>query len=71
MMRALLVILGLLLAALGGVIAYRAAFLAPHAAVVVTDTSVRELPDLWRITGGLSLLILGALLAFFAARRRA
>ncbi|HEX8073152.1 MAG TPA: hypothetical protein VF546_24605 [Pyrinomonadaceae bacterium] len=69
-MRALLVILGISLAALGGAMAYRAAFLAPHAAVVVTDAGVHEVPPVGRIAGGLVLLLAGALLAFFAARRR-
>ncbi len=67
----MLIIFGIMLAALGGVIAYRAAFLAPHAAVVLTDTSTHELPNLWRVSGGLILLITGALIAFYTARRRA
>ncbi|HYY41315.1 MAG TPA: hypothetical protein VE775_01210 [Pyrinomonadaceae bacterium] len=59
------------LCAAGGVIAYRAAFLAPHAAVVLTDTSVHEVPHVGQVAGGLLLLFAGALVAFFAARRRA
>jgi hypothetical protein len=61
---------GILLAALGGVIAYRAAFIAPRAAVVISETGVREMPDVWRIILGLALLIAGASLAFFAAHTR-
>jgi hypothetical protein len=71
-MRALLIILGIVLAAAGGVIAYRAAFVASPAAVVVTSTgSVHEVQNVWKIVAGLALLVAGALLAFFAARRRA
>jgi hypothetical protein len=69
--RAGLVILGIILGAVGGVIAYRAAFLAPHAAVVVTETSVHEVPHVGQVASGLLLLFAGALIAFFAARRRA
>ena len=70
-MRTVLIILGLVLGAAGGVIAYRAAFVAPPAAVVITESSVREVQNVWGIAGGLALLIAGALLAFYAARRRA
>jgi hypothetical protein len=61
---------GILLAAIGGVMAYRAAFIAPHAAVVITETGTREMPDIWRILAGLALLVAGACLAFFALRTR-
>ncbi|MDX6695999.1 MAG: hypothetical protein QOF02_3602 [Blastocatellia bacterium] len=70
MLRLILIILGLLLAATGGVIAYRAFFLDPRATVVITDTSVREWPNMLRVGGGLVLLLGGACLAFFAARRK-
>jgi hypothetical protein len=68
--RILATLAGILLAALGGVIAYRAAFIAPRAAVVISETGVREMPDVWRIITGLALLVAGACLAFFAARTR-
>ena len=59
------------MAVLGGVVAYRAAFLAPSDAVIITgEGRVRELPDLLRIIGGLVLLAAGAALAFLSARRR-
>ena len=72
-MRALLVIAGVALAATGGVIAYRAAFVAPHAAVIINEASghAREVRDVWSIAVGLILLCAGAALAFLAARRRA
>ena len=69
-MRILVLILGLLIAAAGGVILYRALFLEPSTTVVITETNVREFPNAWRVTGGSILLILGAGLAFLAARRK-
>ena len=68
-MRLAAIIIGVVLAAVGGVIAYRAAFLEPNAAVVVTDRAVREVPDMLRIIGGVALLLAGAAVAIFAARR--
>lgn len=53
-----------------GVFAYRALFVEPHAAVVITDASVREVPNVARAAGGLALLVAGAGAAFFAALRR-
>jgi multidrug efflux pump subunit AcrA (membrane-fusion protein) len=70
MLRLILIIVGLVLAAFGGVIAYRALFLDPRTTVVITDTSVREWPNTLRVGGGLVLLLAGAGLAFIAARRQ-
>lgn len=70
MVRGLLTIGGIVVAAIGGVIAYRAWFLEPSAAVVITETEVREIPNTLRVAGGLALLIIGAAVAFFAARRK-
>ena len=69
-MRVALIIFGIALAAAGGVLAYRAYFVEPHAAVVITDVSVREVPNMARVAGGLVLLAAGAALALFAALRR-
>ena len=69
-MRILVLILGLVIAAAGGVILYRALFLEPSTTVVITETDVREFPNTWRVAGGSVLLILGACLAFLAARRK-
>ncbi|HKY27879.1 MAG TPA: hypothetical protein VJM12_08035 [Pyrinomonadaceae bacterium] len=69
-MRILGSILGIVIAAVGGVIAYRALFLEPTAAVVITDTEVRELPDTLRVVGGLALLAIGAIVAILSLRRR-
>jgi hypothetical protein len=70
MLRAVAIILGIVVAAIGGVIAYRAYFLEPTAAVIISERGVRELPDTYRTIEGLLLLILGAAIAFFAARRK-
>lgn len=70
-MKTALVIVGLVLAAIGGVIAYRALFLEPTAAVVITSSGdVRELPNTLRIVGGAALVVAGAAIAFLSARRR-
>jgi len=63
-------ITGIIIAAVGGVVTYRALFLEPSAAVVVTDTDIREVPDTLRVMGGIIMLIAGMALAFFAARRK-
>ena len=68
-MKIIFLIVGLLIAAAGGVIAYRALFLEPSAAVVITETDVRELPNTLRVAGGIAMLVVGAALAFFGARR--
>jgi hypothetical protein len=72
-MRAALVTIGIALAALGGVVAYRAAFVAAPVAFVVNESSgsVHEVHNVWRVAGGVALFIAGASLAFLAARRRA
>ena len=68
-MKAIFVVVGLAIAAAGGVIAYRALFLEPAAAVLVTEEHVRELPNTLRVAGGIAMLLVGAALAFFGARR--
>ncbi len=71
-MRIALIILGVILAAVGGVLAYRSFFIEPHAAIVISEAEVREVPNMARVAGGLALLAAGAGVAFFAAlgRRR-
>jgi len=70
MLRAVLIIFGIVLGAVGGVIAYRAFFLEPTAAIVISNEGVRELPNTFRVVGGLALLIVGALLAFMAGVKK-
>jgi hypothetical protein len=70
MLRAIAVVFGIVLAAVGGVIAYRAFFVDPTAAVVISNEGVRELPDTFKIVEGLVLLVVGAVIAFIAALRK-
>jgi len=70
MLRIIFMILGIVLGAVGGVIAYRAYFLEPTAAIVISNEGVRELPNTFRIVGGLLLLLVGAGLAFTAGVRK-
>ena len=63
MLRAIAIILGIVLAAIGGVIAYRAYFLEPAAAVIISERGVRELPDTYRTIEGIALLLFGAVMA--------
>ncbi len=70
MIRPILVVFGVVLAAVGGVIAYRAYYLEPSAAVVITNTDIREVPDYFRIISGIVLLIAGAAIAYTAALRK-
>ena len=69
-MRAAIILAGIVMAVAGGVIAYRALFLDPAEVIVITDRGLHERPDLLRVVGGLALFIVGAGIAFFAARRR-
>jgi hypothetical protein len=69
-MKPILVIFGIVVAAVGGAIAYRALFLEPASAVLITNTEVRELPNYARVVGGVLLLIAGTAVAFFTAIRK-
>jgi hypothetical protein len=69
-MKALLLIFGIILATIGGVITYRALYVDPRSAVIITDTDIRELPNYTRVVGGALLLVGGTALALFAVRRK-
>lgn len=69
-MKALLLIVGLLLATAGGVIAYRALYVDPKSAVVITETGIRQIPDQGRVVGGALMFVGGTALALFVAIRR-
>jgi hypothetical protein len=71
-MRIVALILGMVAAAWGGVTAYRAFFLDPEATVVINTASgaVQEYPHLLRASLGILMLVGGACVAFFAARRK-
>ena len=62
--------LAIALAALGCIIVYRALYLEPSSAVVVSSSGVREVPNMLRVAGGVALFVVGAVLAFVMARRR-
>jgi hypothetical protein len=68
--RVFLIIFGVVLAAVGGTLAYRSYFVEPSATIVITGTAVREVPNMTRVAGGLVLLAAGAAVALFAALRR-
>ena len=72
MLRVVALILGLVIAACGGVIAYRAFFLEPSATAVINTSTgaVHEYPNTLRATLGLIMLFGGICVAFFAARRK-
>ena len=69
-MKALLLIIGIMLATVGGVITYRALYVEPKSAVMITETDIRELPNYSRVIGGALLFVGGSALAIFAAVRR-
>jgi len=70
MARILLIIFGIVIAAVGGVVAYRAYFLAPPEAIVISESGVREVPDYFRVVAGLILLVVGAAIAYTAGTKR-
>jgi LPXTG cell wall anchor motif len=70
MLRAIAIILGIVIAAIGGVIAYRAFFVDPSAAVVISNEAVRQLPNTGNVVEGIVLLIVGAAIAFAAAVKK-
>jgi hypothetical protein len=70
MLRAIAIIFGIILAAIGGVIAYRALFVDPSAAVIISTDSVRHLPNTLNVVEGVVLLIVGAGIAFASAVRK-
>lgn len=69
-MKSLLLIIGILLATAGGVITYRALYVEPRSAVVITATEVRQLPNYTRVVGGALLFVGGTALALSAAVRK-
>ena len=66
----LLLFLGVLVATAGGVITYRALYIEPTSAVVITETGIRQIPNPARVVGGALLFVGGSALALFAATRR-
>ena len=69
-MKALVLIVGVLIATAGGVITYRALYVEPKSGVVITDTGIRQIPNQARLVGGALLFVSGSALALFAATRK-
>jgi hypothetical protein len=69
-MRALILIVGILVATAGGVITYRALYIEPKSAVVITETEVRQIPNQARVVGGALMFVVGSALALFAAIKK-
>lgn len=69
-MKNVLLIVGILIAVIGGVITYRALYVEPKTAVVITETGIRQLPNQARVVGGALLFVGGSALALYAATRK-
>jgi hypothetical protein len=69
-MKALLLIVGIMLATVGGVITYRALYVEPKSAIVITDNDIRQLPNYTRVVTGALLFVGGSALAHYAAVRK-
>jgi len=69
-LKALLLIVGVLIATAGGVITYRALYVEPKSAVVITETGIRQIPNQARVVAGALMFVGGSALALFAATRR-
>ena len=69
-MKTFLLIVGVLLATAGGVITYRALYVEPRSAVVITETGIREIPNQARVVVGALMFVGGSALALFAATRK-
>jgi len=69
-MRALMLIVGILVATAGGVITYRALYVEPKSGVVITETEIRQIPNQARVVGGALMFVGGSALALFAATRK-
>ncbi len=69
-MKAVLLIVGILVATAGGVITYRALYVEPKSAVIITESEVRELPNYGRVITGALLFVGGSALALYSAVRK-
>ena len=69
-MKVLLLIVGIIVATVGGVITYRTLYVEPRSAVVITETGIRQIPNQARVVGGALLFVGGSALALYAAIRK-
>jgi len=68
--KVLLLIIGIIVATVGGVVTYRTLYVEPRSAVVITETGIRQIPNQARVVGGALLFVGGSALALYAAIRR-
>jgi hypothetical protein len=64
------IILGIIIASIGGVMACRALFLEPKSIIIRTTGEVQEAPNYTRVIGGTALFLGGAAIAVYSATRR-
>ena len=70
-MKTVFLIVGMLAATAGGVITYRALYVEPRSAVVITDEGdIRQLPNYTRVIGGALLFVGGSALALYSTVRK-
>ena len=69
-MKVLLLIVGIVIATVGGVVTYRTLYVEPKSAVVITETGIRQIPNQARVVGGALLFVGGSALALYAAVRK-
>jgi cation transporter-like permease len=70
-MRVIASIAGIIIAAAGGALVYHALLIEPPRAALVTSTgTIRELPNVLHIVGGIIMLVIGICLAFLSLRRK-
>jgi hypothetical protein len=69
-MKTLLLIVGILIATAGGVITYRALYIEPKSAVIITESEVRQLPNYARVVSGALMFVGGSALALYAVTRK-
>lgn len=69
-MKFLFLIVGILIATAGGVMTYRALYVEPRSAVVITESGIRQIPDQARVVGGALMFVGGSALALYAATRK-
>lgn len=69
-MKTIFLIVGILVATAGGVITYRALYVEPKSAVIITESEIRELPNYTRVITGALLFVGGSALALYSAVRK-
>jgi hypothetical protein len=68
--KVLLLIVGIMIATIGGVMTYRTLYVEPKSAVVITETGIRQIPNQARVVTGALLFIGGSALALYSAIRK-